>query len=66
MARIRSTFRVRKGQHIRPRGQDFAEGDAVLPAGTVMDFARLTVAAAMNHPELKVYRRPAGRNPCDR
>lgn len=36
--RIRTTYPLRKGQHIRPRGQDFAEGEVVLPAGTVMDF----------------------------
>ncbi|HEX8047029.1 gephyrin-like molybdotransferase Glp [Rhizobium sp.] len=56
--RIRTTYPLRKGQHIRPCGQDFAEGEIVLPAGTVMDFSRLTVAAAMNHPALDVYRRP--------
>lgn len=56
--RIRTTYPLRQGQHIRPRGQDFTEGEIVLPAGTVMDFSRLTVAAAMNHPALDVYRRP--------
>jgi len=56
--RIRTTYPLRRGQHIRPRGQDFLEGESVLPAGTVMDFSRLTVAAAMNHPALDVYRRP--------
>ncbi|NEI69313.1 molybdopterin molybdenumtransferase MoeA [Rhizobium lusitanum] len=56
--RIRPTYPLRKGQHIRPRGQDFLQDEVVLPAGTVMDFSRLTVAAAMNHPALDVYRRP--------
>ncbi|TXI07473.1 MAG: molybdopterin molybdotransferase MoeA [Rhizobium sp.] len=56
--RIRTAYPLRKGQHIRPRGQDFLEGEAVLSAGTVMDFSRLTVAAAMNYPVLDVYRRP--------
>jgi molybdopterin molybdotransferase len=56
--RIRTSYAVRKGQHVRPRGQDFAEGEVVLPKGTVMDFSRLTVAAAMNHPTLDVFRRP--------
>ncbi|CAN7287158.1 molybdopterin molybdotransferase MoeA [Rhizobium rhizogenes] len=56
--RIRTTYPLRKGQHIRPRGQDFTNGEVVLSAGTVMDFSRLTVAAAMNHPALDVYRRP--------
>jgi molybdopterin molybdotransferase len=56
--RIRTKFEVVKGRHIRPRGQDFAEGEAVLKAGTLLDFSHLTVAAAMNHAELSVYRKP--------
>ena len=56
--RIRTRFEVVKGRHVRPRGQDFSEGEAVLPAGTVLDFSHLTVAAAMNHPTVEVYRRP--------
>jgi molybdopterin molybdotransferase len=56
--RIRTKFEVVKGRHVRPRGQDFAEGEAVLPSGTVLDFSHLTVAAAMNHAALPVYRRP--------
>jgi molybdopterin molybdotransferase len=55
---IRTAFPVRPGQHIRPRGQDFAEGDAVLAGGTVLDFSRLTVAAAMNYPFVDVLRKP--------
>ncbi len=56
--RIRTKAPASKGRHIRPRGQDFSEGESVLPAGTLLDFAHLTLAAAMNHPELPVYRRP--------
>ena len=56
--RIRTTFEVIEGRHIRPRGQDFAEGETVLKAETVIDFSHLTVAAAMNHPTLPVFRRP--------
>ncbi|MBX5081595.1 molybdopterin molybdotransferase MoeA [Rhizobium lentis] len=55
---IRTNFPVRQGQHIRPRGQDFAEGEVVLSAGTVLDFSRLTVAAGMNRPDVEVLRRP--------
>jgi molybdopterin molybdotransferase len=55
---IRTTFPVRPGQHVRPRGQDFLEGEAVLTTGTVIDFSRLTVAAAMNHATLEVLRKP--------
>lgn len=56
--RIRTRFEVVKGRHVRPRGQDFAEGEVVVPAGTLIDFSHLTVAAAMNHPTVEVYRRP--------
>ncbi len=56
--RIRTTFPVTRGRHVRPRGQDFAEGETVLTAGTHLDFARLTLVAAMNHAEVPVYERP--------
>lgn len=55
---IRTSYAVRMGQHVRPRGQDFAEGEIVLPTGTVLDFTRLTVAAAMNHATVAVRRKP--------
>lgn len=55
---IRTRFAVQIGRHIRPRGQDFAEGETVLQAGTRLDFSHLTVAAAMNFPQLQVFRRP--------
>ncbi|WP_439628496.1 molybdopterin molybdotransferase MoeA [Shinella sp.] len=56
--RIRTTFLTPKGRHVRPRGQDFSEGETVLKAGAVLDAGRLTAAAAMNHPTLTVYARP--------
>ncbi|WP_439616724.1 molybdopterin molybdotransferase MoeA [Shinella sp.] len=56
--RIRTTFLTPKGRHVRPRGQDFSEGETVLKAGAVLDAGRLTVAAAMNHPTFAVYARP--------
>ncbi len=55
---IRTTFEVTEGRHIRPRGQDFLEGEAVLKAGTELTFTDITLAAAMNHAELCVYRKP--------
>ncbi|WP_426130279.1 gephyrin-like molybdotransferase Glp [Pararhizobium sp. PWRC1-1] len=57
-SRIRTTFALEKGRHIRRKGQDFAIGDIVLRAGDVLDAGRLTVAAAMNHPQLPVLVRP--------
>ena len=56
--RIRTAFEVIKGRHVRPRGQDFVEGEPVLRAGLLIDFSHLTVAAAMNHPALPVLRKP--------
>lgn len=55
---IENRFVVAKGRHVRPRGQDFAEGEIVLHPGEIMDAGRLVVAAAMNHPVLTVYRKP--------
>jgi molybdopterin molybdotransferase len=56
--RIRTQFAVTKGRHIRPRGQDFAEGDVALSVDLRLDFSHLTLAAAMNHAALPVFRRP--------
>jgi molybdopterin molybdotransferase len=56
--RIRTTFAVTPGRHIRPRGQDFAQGETVLSAGTQLDFSTLTLAAATNNARLPVYRKP--------
>lgn len=46
------------GRHIRPRGQDFKEGEVLLAAGTRLGPRELMLAAAMNHAELPVRRRP--------
>jgi len=45
-------------QHIRPRGQDFSEGEALLRQGTRLGARTLMLAAAMNHAELPVRRKP--------
>jgi molybdopterin molybdotransferase len=49
---------VAPGRHIRRAGLDFAEGEALLPAGRVLDPAALSLAAAANHAEVAVVRRP--------
>lgn len=46
------------GRHVRKAGLDFGEGDARLGEGTVLSPRMLALAAAMNHPWLKVIRRP--------
>ena len=47
-----------KGRHIRPAGVDFSEGDVLLARGTRLSDRALSLAAAMNYPELAVRRRP--------
>ena len=47
-----------EGPHIRPRGQDFAKGEVLLTAGTRLGPRELMLAAAMNHAELPVRRKP--------
>jgi len=45
-------------RHIRPRGQDFAQGEVCLRKGTQLGARALMLAAAMNHAELPVTRKP--------
>ncbi len=46
------------GSFIRPRGQDFSEGDILLTAGTRLGPRELMLAAAMNRADLPVRRKP--------
>jgi molybdopterin molybdotransferase len=55
---IRSREAVRLRQHIRARGLDFAKGDVMLPAGTRLGMRQIALAAAMNHAQVEVRRRP--------
>ena len=47
-----------QGQYIRPRGQDFMEGDVLLRRGTRFGARTVMLAAAMNCAELPVRRKP--------
>lgn len=49
---------VTAGRHIRRAGQDFAAGDAVIPAGRRLTARDVGLAAAANHPWIAVRRRP--------
>ena len=49
---------VAAGRHIRRRGQDFAIGDEVVPAGRRIGARDIGVAAAANHGWVQVHRRP--------
>ncbi|MBT3989352.1 MAG: molybdopterin molybdotransferase MoeA [Rhodospirillaceae bacterium] len=46
------------GKYIRPAGLDFKTGDTLLSAGTRLNSRNIALAAAMNVPWIKVYRRP--------
>ena len=46
------------GRHIRAAGSDFASGDVLLPAGTVLGFRAMVAAAAADVATLSVVRRP--------
>jgi len=45
-------------QHIRRAGIDFTEGDEFFKAGRLLSASDVALAAAMNIPELSVFRRP--------
>ncbi len=56
--RVRMTVAASEGKHIRLAGVDFTEGRSGLAAGRLLDAGAITLAAAMNHPEVEVVARP--------
>ncbi len=55
---VRINEAIAAGRHIRPRGQDFTEGDTVLHPGTRLTPRQIGLAAAANHAWLHVHRQP--------
>jgi molybdopterin molybdotransferase len=55
---VRVNEAVIEGRHIRRKGQDFAAGDVVIPAGRRITARDVGLAAAANYPWLSVHRRP--------
>ena len=55
---VRVNEAVAAGRHIRRAGQDFTNGDLVIPAGRRVTARDIGLAAAANHPWLSVHRRP--------
>lgn len=49
---------VTAGRFVRPLGLDFAKGDVLLKAGSVLNARALGLAAAMGHPVLTVRKKP--------
>jgi molybdopterin molybdotransferase len=47
-----------KGRNVRAEGVDFTEGQVLLRKGTRLSDRDLMLAAAMNHPRLRVHRQP--------
>lgn len=56
--RVRFTAPARLGHSVRRRGNDFHEGQVLLPAGKALDAMAISVAATANHAQLQVARRP--------
>ncbi len=56
--RISAQTEVVEGQHVRRAGLDFAKGEDLAEPGRLLDAAMLSLAAAANHAELNVVRRP--------
>lgn len=46
------------GRHVRAAGLDFRKGDILLPAGRRLGASELSLAAAMNHAQVPVVRKP--------
>lgn len=57
--RVRMLQSSPAGKHIRIAGLDFKKGETLLQRGDVLDPARLSLAASMNHATLEAVRRPA-------
>ena len=55
---VRFTAPARPGHSVRTRGNDFATGQVLLEAGTLLGAMHISVAAAANAAELVVARRP--------
>lgn len=56
--RVEALEAMARGRHIRRAGLDFSEGDLLLAGGRQLDPAALSLAAAANHADLPVVRRP--------
>ncbi|WP_159015854.1 gephyrin-like molybdotransferase Glp [Cognatiluteimonas profundi] len=56
--RIHIADPVRQGAHIRRAGEDVRPGDLVVPRGTLLTPARVSMLAAMGQPQVMVSQRP--------
>ncbi len=56
--RLLPTLKVKPGENIVPRGAQARKGDELLPAGTVLNFAQIALAAACGYSAMDVFVRP--------
>lgn len=56
--RVQINIGTPEGKFIRRAGMDFKNGEQLLERGMVLDAARLSLAASMNHAEVPVYKKP--------
>lgn len=56
--RLRVRKAVAPGENVRPAGQDYARGDALLPAGATLGPAELGLLASVGAVSVAVHRRP--------
>jgi molybdopterin molybdotransferase len=56
--RVTALESERLGRHVRPSGLDFREGEILLESGRRLAPAELALAAAMNHAQVPVARKP--------
>jgi molybdopterin molybdotransferase len=49
---------IKSGTHVRKQGEDVAVGDLALAGGTALNSSQLSLAAALGHHDLSVYRKP--------
>jgi molybdopterin molybdotransferase len=52
------TCRVKRGDHLRVRGEDVSQGDLVMTAGTVLRPAEINMLASFGHQIVSVFSRP--------
>jgi molybdopterin molybdotransferase len=52
------TGKVSKGDHLRVQGEDVAQGELVIVAGTLLRPAEINMLASFGHQTVKVFRRP--------
>ncbi len=56
--RVRVLEPAVQGRFLRPAGLDFSEGEVLLRSGVTLDARHIALAAAMNHAQLPLRRRP--------